>query len=201
MSNEYKFPLKKKEKNIKNNGRSPGVNPGSPSKCPYRFAGRDAPRCLQTPVGPARDNPGSPCGMTPCSGEARFQRGGTPGSFGDWLYHFRGEISARRHPRFIRRLALSFSGRDCSAATTPVHSAIGFIIFGKGEISARANNPGSPGECLFFSLLLFFLGKEKKRTKQKPMRRAGPREAITCVQINHEVEQRTTPPPTPCCLL
>ena len=126
------------KKSIENNGRSPGVNLGSPVKWLYRFPGRDAPRCLQTPVGPARDNPGSPCEMTPCSGEARFQRGGTPGSFGDWLYHFRGEIVA------------------------PVHSAIGFIILGKGEISARANNPGSPRECLFFSLLLFFRGKEKE---------------------------------------
>ena len=57
---------------------------------------------------------------------ARFQRGGTPGSFGDWLYHFRGEIAARRQPRFIRRLALSFSGkaRFQRGRTTPVRQAI-----------------------------------------------------------------------------
>ena len=158
------------KKNIENNGRSPGVNPGSPSKCPYRFPGRDAPRCLQTPVRPARDNPGSPCERTPCSGEARFQRGGTPGSFGDWLYHFRGEIAARRQPRFIRRLALSFAGkaRFQRGRTTPVRQASAFSFL------------------FFYS----FEAKRKKRTSTKPIWRAGPREAITCVQINHEVEQR-----------
>ena len=44
-----------------------------------RFPGRDAPRCLlQTPVRPARDDPGSPRRMTPCSGKAIFQRGDNP---------------------------------------------------------------------------------------------------------------------------
>jgi hypothetical protein len=134
----------------------------------------------------------------------------------------RGEIAARRQPRFIRRLALSFSGRDFSAAAPPVHSAIGFITE-RGEIAARRQprfirrlTLSFSGKARFqrgrttpvrqasaFSFLFFysFEAKRKKRTSTKPIWRAGPREAITCVQINHEVEQRTTPPPTPCCLL
>jgi len=186
------------------------INPGSPSKCPYRFPGRDAPRCLQTPVRPARDNPGSPCERTPCSGEARFQRG-TPGSFGDWLYHFRGEIAARRQPRFIRRLTLSLSGARLQRGGTP-GSFGDWLYHFRGEIAARRQPRfirrlalSFSGKARFqrgrttpvrqasaFSFLFFysFEAKRKKRTSTKPIWRAGPREAITCVQINHEVEQR-----------
>ena len=70
-------------------------------------------------------------------------------------------VAGQRHGQRKPR----FARHRCSfsAAATPVRQAIAFSF-------------------------LFFLGKEKKRTKQKPMRRAGPREAITCMQ-DHEVER------------